>query len=124
MANTINFMGYLKASGRSPFIRVWIITFTGNAGAVNSEVLDFTKAGNPNGLEDAQPPSFTTSFVPPFILDSTLGGYKPELQVGGNGTTGQAGITFYNGLTALISGGYPTAITGGQVIVGCMDNAG
>lgn len=125
MANTINFVGYLRASGRNPNFRVFVVNaFTGNAGAANSEVLDFTKAGNPNGLEDAQTPGFTTSFVPPVILDSTLLGYKPELQIGGNGTTGQCGITFYNGTTALTSGAYPAAITGGQIIIGVMDNAG
>ena len=122
MANTLNFVGYSRASGRNPFLRIFVATFTGNAGAVNTETLNFNTAGNPNGLEDAQVPSFATSFAPPFILDSTLGGYKPELEVGGNGTSGQTGITFYNGTTALTSGAYPAAITGGQVIIGCLSS--
>ena len=122
MANTLNFVGYSRASGRNPFLRIFVATFTGNAGAVNTETLNFNTAGNPNGLEDAQVPSFASSVAPPFILDSTLGGYKPELEVGGNGTSGQTGITFYNGTTALTSGAYPAAITGGQVIIGCLSS--
>lgn len=110
MANLLNFVGYSKASGRNGFMRIFVATFSGNAGALNTEVLDFTKAGNPNGLEDPQIPSFAGSFAPPMILDSTTGGNKPELQIGGNGTTGQTGISFYSAsATPITSGAYSAA---------------
>lgn len=136
MANTIIFRGYSRASGRTPFMRIFEVAFSGNSAAANAEVLDFTKALNPNGLEDAQIPSFTTSFAPPMIVGSTLQGYQPELEIGGNGTAGQTGITFYDALTALAaataySGIFPanaaaTAIAGstvyGQVLVGVLSS--
>lgn len=132
MANLLNFVGYSKAVGRNGFMRVYVATFSGNAGALNSETLNFNTAGNPNGLEDPGSPSFTTSFIPPVILDSTVGGNKPELQIGGNGTAGQCGISFYSaGNTAITSGSYSSAglpangtvnsvAQYGQVVIGVM----
>lgn len=110
MANVINYVSYSKGTGRNPFLRIYTVAFSGNAGAANSEILDFTKALNPNGLEDAASASFTTSFAPPMIVGATIGGNKAELQIGGNGTAGQAGITFYStGNTAITSGSYSSA---------------
>ena len=136
MANVLSYQGYHKGIGRTPFWRVWLATFSGNAGAANTEVLNFNTATNPNGLEDYQVPSFTSSFMVPVVLGFTTGGNVPELQYNGNGTAGEAGITFYSaGNTPVTSGaysaaGFPATSTVnsvqqyGQVWIGVMDNLG
>jgi hypothetical protein len=139
MANFLYFAGYSRASGRTPFYRIYVASFSGNAGAANTEVLNFNTAANPNGLEDAQVPNFSSSFAPPVLLGSTVGGYTAELEIGGNGTPGECGITFYESgapPAALASGSYSaagfpanaaaTALAGsnqfGQVVIGVLDS--
>jgi hypothetical protein len=95
MANTVNFRGYLRASGRQPFLRVFSVSFNGTYAQGNAEVINFNTAGNPNGLEDAQVPGLASPSIPFFILGSTLNGYTPELEIGGNGTPGETGIRFF-----------------------------
>jgi hypothetical protein len=110
MANVLTYQAYLRGTGRNPNLRVWLATFSGNAGALNTETLNFNTAGNPNGLEDFQVPSFTGSFAAPMILGSTTGGNIAELQIGGNGTAGECGISFYSaGNTPITSGSYSSA---------------
>ncbi len=95
MANTVQFLGYARASGRSPFIRVFGVSFTGAYAQDNAEVIDLAAAVNPNGLEDPQTPQQTNPFIPAKIVGHTLNGYQPELQIGGNGTPGSYGIRFW-----------------------------
>lgn len=126
MANTVNFLGYSRGSGRTPFLRVYSVAFSGSYTVNNGEVLNFNTAGNPNGLEDPAVPQAATPFVPPLVLGSTTGGWKPELQIGGNGTPGEVGIKFYNGTTQLTaetysSAGFPANGTNyGQVLIGVL----
>lgn len=96
MANQLSFVGYLRASGRIPFLRVYEATFSGAYAQDNAEVLNFNTALNPNGLENAQVPGPNPS-VPPMVLGSTTNGYVPELEIGGTGTAGEYGIRFWAG---------------------------
>jgi hypothetical protein len=133
MANTVEYLGYLHASGKNPFLRVFGVSFTGTYTQNNGEVVNLTAATNPNGVEDLQTPASATPTIQPFILDSTLNGYKPELEIGGTGTPGSYGIRFFSGggteLAASASylsdfpanaqlGGY------GQVLIGVLDSLG
>jgi hypothetical protein len=127
MANQVSFLGYLRASGRTPFLRVYGVSFSGSYVQNYGEVINFNTALNPNGLEDPQVPLTTTPFVPPIVLGSTLGGYDPELEIGGNGTPGEYGINFFtSGGAQLAAEAYPfpanTVLGGlGQVLIGIMD---
>jgi hypothetical protein len=96
MANQVSFLGYSRGSGRTPFLRVYEVSFSGSYAQDNAEVIDFNTALNPNGLEDAQVPSLSPS-VPPLVLGSTIDGYVPELKIGGTGTAGEYGIRFWAG---------------------------
>ena len=124
MANTVSFLGYSRGSGRTPFLRVYAVTFSGDYTINFGEVLNFNTALNPNGLEDPQVPGLSP-FVPPLVLGSTLNGWKPELEIGGNGTAGEVGINFYNGTTQLTAVAYSTEFPAngsnfGQVLIGIM----
>lgn len=126
MANTVNFLGYSRGSGRTPFLRIYSVSFSGSYTVNYGEVINLNTAGNPNGLEDAAGLTTTTPFVPPLILGSTTGGWKPELQIGGNGTAGEYGINFYNGTTQLTAEAYSAAgfpangSNYGQVLIGVL----
>ncbi len=97
MANQVSFLGYSRGSGRTPFLRVYEVTFSGSYAQDNAEVIDLNTALNPNGLEDPQVPTSTTPFVPPMVLGSTTDGYVPELEIGGTGVAGEYGIRFWAG---------------------------
>ena len=130
MANTINFLGYSKATGRNAFMRIFQVVFSGSYVQNYGEVLNFATALNPNGIEDFQVPNSTTPSIPPMILDSTLNGYQPELEIGGTGTVDQYGVNFYtSGGTQLAAGVYSGVFPAngsnyGQLIVGIMDGLG
>jgi hypothetical protein len=109
MANTINFVGYSRASGRDPYLRVYSVSFSGSYTINYGEVLNFAGALNPDGIEDAQFPNVAPPPIDPFVLGSTTGGWKPELQIGGSGTVGEFGINFYNGTTQLTAETYESA---------------
>lgn len=125
MANQVSFLGYSRGSGRTPFLRIYGVTFSGDYTINYGEVVNFNTALNPNGLEDAQVPGLLP-FVPPLVLGSTTGGWKPELEIGGNGTPGEAGINFYNGTTQLTAEAYSAVgfpVNGsnfGQVLIGIL----
>lgn len=91
MANSVQFLGYSRGSGRSPFIRVFGVSFTGTYTQANGEVINLASASNPNGLEDPQTPQLVAPFIPPKVVGSTLNGYQPELEIGGTGTPGSSG---------------------------------
>jgi hypothetical protein len=95
MANTVNFVGYSRGSGRNPFFRVFSVSFSGTYAQDNAEVINLNTANNPGGIEDAQVPLSSPPPIDPFVLGSTVGGLKAELQIGGNGTPGEFGIRFY-----------------------------
>jgi hypothetical protein len=97
MANTVNFVGYSRGSGRNPFFRVFSVSFSGTYTQDNGEVVNLAAANNVNGIEDAQFPQASPLGIDPFVLGSTLNGYLPELQIGGNGTPGEFGIRFFAG---------------------------
>jgi len=135
MANTINYLGYSKATGRNSFMRIFGIYFNGSYAQNNVEVINFATALNLNGIEDFQVPNSVSPSIPPVILDSTLNGFHPELQYGGTGTVAQYGVRFWtSGGTELAAETYVTAfpataiINGvqqyGQLIVGIMDGLG
>jgi hypothetical protein len=133
MANTVQFLGYLRASGRTPFLRVYGVSFSGTYAQNYAEVVNLNAALNPNGLEDPQVPNTTTPFVPPMILSATLDGWDVEIQIGGNGTPGEFGVNFYtsNGTAPIqmasgqsYSSDFPAnSVLGGngQVLIGIMD---
>lgn len=105
MANTVQFLGYARASGRSPFIRVFGVSFTGTYTQDNGEVISLASALNPNGLEDPQIPVTATPFIPAKVVGSTLNGYQPELEIGGTGTPGSFGIRFWTSGGAELAAG-------------------
>jgi hypothetical protein len=136
MANTIQFVGYSKGTGRNSFMRIFLVAFSGSYVQSNAEVINFSTALNLSGIEDMQVPISASPSIPPLVLGSTLNGYQPEIQIGGTGTAGQYGITFWisggggQAAAGVYSGLFPTgAIVNtvqqyGQVLIGIMDSLG
>lgn len=127
MANILTFVGYSRASGGNPFLRVYSAVFSGSYAQNYTEVLNFATALNPSGIEDAAFPISSPPSIDPFVLSHTCGGNLPELQIGGNGSAGQFGINFYTGgNTQLAAGTYSGAgfpangSNYGEVLIGVM----
>jgi hypothetical protein len=121
MANTVNYVSYTHApSGSETFERRYTITFSGSytAGASNGETCNLITAANLNGLEgNADLPVVSGDTGYPDVLVANFQGYQVLL---GPLSAGSFQVRFFvmsSVSTELASGAYPTAVSGGVLIV-------
>jgi hypothetical protein len=120
MANTINYVSYTHApSGSETFERRYTITFSGSytAGASNGETCNLMTATNLNGLEgnaDLPVVSGDTGYV-----DVRLANFQGYQVLLGPLAAGSFQVRFFVMSTTaeLASGAYPTAVSGGVLVV-------
>ncbi len=119
MANTVNYVSYTHApSGSETFERRYTITFSGSytAGASNGETCNLISATNLNGLEgnaDLPVVSGDTGYV-----DIRLANFQGYQVIVGPLSAGSFQVRFFlMGGAELASGAYPTAVSGGVLVV-------
>ena len=128
MANQVSFLGYSRGSGRTPFLRVYEVTFSGTTHKTMARSSTSTPPSTRTAWKMRRCPTRLLRLCRRWCSGRQPRAGRPELEIGGNGTAGEVWHRFWAGgdppteLGAVAYSAYSRrmAPTIGQVLIGVL----